>query len=321
MIASLIGGDSSETAISDDDYEANGSEYEETVGGSNPPETLQPGQFSITFDVMAAFPGGTYVIHIDEEGLLTKTYSQPRGHEPDTSRYLTHEELLQLVDVIFENDFFNLPKRQTDDSDDPAPAGSTSTFITITVDGINYISSGSGGRSEAGRRLREISFVITDLAETAMPLPPDIVGVWQGAWRIETENVTVFFEDGTGTTATVFVEDAYEFTWEIISLTDALKRPREFRIMEFLLPLSESAAELDIPWGIDDLDAARSGDGVGDGYILLLNFEGIDLVFEYPFIIDQHETLIINTGTFGQILSPETNLLIRFEWIGLTSIE
>ena len=310
MIMSLISNDSNELIGSDDDYE-------ETVGGSNPPETLHIGRFSITFDVMAAFSGGTYAIHINEEGLLTKTYSQPRGHEPDSSRHLTHEELSQLVDVILENDFFNLPKRQTDGSADSAMEGSTSTFITITVDGRNYISRGSGNRSEASNRQREISLFITELAKTAVPLPPDLVGTWQGVWRVLTESITVFLEDGTGSTTTAYAEDPYEFTWEIISLTDALKRPQEFRILEYLIPLSESAAELDISWGIDDPDSIRLGDGAGDGYILLLGFEGIDLVFEYPFIINPHEVLMINTGIYGQVLSPENNLQIRFEWTGL----
>jgi len=144
-----------------------------TVGGDNPPEALKVGGFSVTYDVIASFPGGTYAIMIDEDGLLTKKYSQPRGHEPDLQRMLTHEEQSQLIDIIFENDFFNLPKRPADGSEESAMAGSTSTFFTIAVDGKSYFISGSGNSPEVRSKLRGIGDFIVNLMETAEPLQPE----------------------------------------------------------------------------------------------------------------------------------------------------
>ena len=141
---------------------------------------------------------------------------------------------------------------------------------------------------------------------------PNIVGAWIAA----TGNAAYFYQDGTG------VADGnagiYEFTWKIYSFDVASKRPREFSVFEYIRILSESAASLGIPWGVDTKNALGPDGWIGEGFILSLIFDGIDNTFDFALALDGEEPLIINTGSLGQSLSPEQDLSARFEWVTLS---
>jgi len=137
-----------------------------------------------------------------------------------------------------------------------------------------------------------------------------------GRWMSETGNVTLFYQDGRGRT-----EDdngLHWFTWEIVNLNDAISQRRGFRIREFYRTVYESAESSGISWGswdIGDLNENRPDDwGTGD-YVIALTFEGVDIPFDFAFTFNGQDAMIINTMNLGQLLSPQANVDMRFEWV------
>ena len=145
-----------------------------------------------------------------------------------------------------------------------------------------------------------------------------------GTWRAETDSVTHFYQDGTGITE----DDAgiHEFTWEIMSLAYAFEQRRdfllfgEFRVFDVFRHLALVAEEQGIAWGSGNQDASPfdEDEWVLNGYILVLMFDGIDRVFDFPLSFEGRDTLMINAMNMGQFLSPTANILMRFEWITFT---
>jgi len=145
--------------------------HTETISGDNEVESLQIGNFQVYYRVYAAFPGGAYTIEINEDSILTKEYDFHPDHSNVVfAREISDEELTELIDVILENDFFNLPKEQRNDDSEPQIVGSTSVFLSITVDGLRY-GSEAPVDADARRSFREICNIIEKLAEYAEPLP------------------------------------------------------------------------------------------------------------------------------------------------------
>ena len=137
-----------------------------------------------------------------------------------------------------------------------------------------------------------------------------------GTWRSDTGNTTDFYQDGKGKTEGD--DGIYAFTWKITSSAVALETPRAFRVFEYTKILSDSASDYGISWGIEDIAVANPNDWNMLGYVLSLTFDGIDYKFDFAFILDEQDNLIINTGPFGQRLSPEQDLLKRLEWVTFT---
>ena len=135
-----------------------------------------------------------------------------------------------------------------------------------------------------------------------------------GAWRSEFGSVTHFYEDGTGRTEGD--DDSSEFTWSVISLTDAAADSlRGYRVREYLRVLSETPEG--IHWG-GDLGVPMTYGWSGEGFILVLNFDGIPIQFDYAFNMDGRDKFFLNTGPLGEVLVPKQNLEIRLQWITLT---
>ena len=145
--------------------------------------------------------------------------------------------------------------------------------------------------------------------------PPNIVGTWRAA----TGSTVYFSDDGTGKT-----EDDYgihEFAWEVVSMNDVMPTRREFRVRQFYGTLSDSAKSADISWGSRDMGNPTENRpdewGMGD-YVVALTFNGTDSPFDFAFTMDGRDTMIINAMDIGQILSPQPNTDMRFEWIAFT---
>jgi len=139
---------------------------QQTIGGDFAPESLQPGEFTLICSVLASFPGGTYYIEVDEDGILLMEYALPHNleaHEALRTRPLSEEEQIELIDVIFANDFFNLPKKLTDTSSSDMP-GSTAVYISIKHDGQAYSGGGPGDGTEATAKFLAIFRHLAKLA-------------------------------------------------------------------------------------------------------------------------------------------------------------
>jgi|GEM_PF-5324192 len=130
-----------------------------------------------------------------------------------------------------------------------------------------------------------------------------------GTWSSDMGGVTHFYEDGTGRT----VDDTgeHDFAWEIISLKEAVERKSAIR--EYMrVVYGEDAANPygEDAWGEDDYLISLTVDD--------LTFDDAPLPLDFPYTMENQDTMTINTMQFGQILSPTMNLPLRFVWITLT---
>jgi len=140
-----------------------------------------------------------------------------------------------------------------------------------------------------------------------------------GTWRTTSGSVVHFYQDGTGKTEDE--QGTHEFTWEVVGLNDAISQRRGFRFREHYRTLSDSAERSNTSWGsweIGGLDDTRPDDwGTGD-YVVALTFTDIDIPFDFAFTLEGRDNLIINTMNLGQLLAPQANIDLRFEWITFT---
>ena len=125
-----------------------------------------------------------------------------------------------------------------------------------------------------------------------------------GTWSADIGSIIQFFDDGTGRTT----DDAgeHEFTWETFCLIEAAVRRsaihsyvRTVYGYEFAYHFGEAG------WGTDK-------------FLLSLTFSDIPVVFDFPFVVEEKDTLTINTMNLGQVLSPTQDLSLIFEWITLS---
>jgi len=129
-----------------------------------------------------------------------------------------------------------------------------------------------------------------------------------GAWSYDTGSITHLNEDGTG--KTVDDDGEHEFTWENISLKDAMERRDGIRIREYIRVVygEKHAGDFGEPdWGEND-------------FLLMLTFDDFPFPLDFPYTMEDQDTLTINTMQLGQILSPTPNISIRLEWIALTRV-
>jgi predicted small secreted protein len=137
-----------------------------------------------------------------------------------------------------------------------------------------------------------------------------------GAWRSDIGSVTYFYEDGTGRTEGD--DGIYEFTWRVVSLTDAAADSlRGYRVREHYRVLSVTAEDEGINWG-GNFDVQMTDGWSAEGYILVLTFDDIQIPFDYALNTDGQDKLMLNTGPLGEILAPRPNLEIRLQWVTLT---
>jgi len=104
-----------------------------------PEDIVLPEELSIFFEELSM--DETLKINIDEEGLLTREYSNVFGDSDTTSRNLSPEEIVRLIEVIQSNKFFELPERINDDS---GITCMTFRYLTITFDGKSHRRGGDG---------------------------------------------------------------------------------------------------------------------------------------------------------------------------------
>jgi hypothetical protein len=167
-------------------------------------------------------------------------------------------------------------------------------------------------------RYFDVDMFITDGTQALIHQLPEAVVINDvsivGAWISETGSVTHFYEDDTGRTESD--DGIYEFSWRVVSLTEAAKDSlRGYRVRDFYRVLSDTPEG--IHWG-GNLDAPMTDGWSAEGYILVLNFDGIQIPFDYAFSMDGRDKLILNTGSLGEILAPRPNIEIRFQWVTLT---
>ena len=161
-------------------------------------------------------------------------------------------------------------------------------------------------------------FITDGTMELVRPLPrpdegeaPNIVG----RWKAETGSITHFYEDGTGKTE---VNDSvYDFIWKTASFADVAKRAIQYSVFNYLGILSESAASLGIPWGVDVENDIGPDGIIGVGNVLSLVFDDIaaDMTFDFAFVLEGDDVLRVNIGSQGQSFSPESDIENRFKWV------
>ena len=130
-----------------------------------------------------------------------------------------------------------------------------------------------------------------------------------GTWKSETGSVTHFYQDGNG--RTVDRNGEHEFTWAVVSLSDAA-RYRYSLMREHDIILSVYGEEHvntvgQVGWGEDD-------------YIVLLTFDDFPFILEFPFSFENRDTLTKNTMPMGRIFSIYPNVPLRLQWITLTRV-
>ena len=128
-----------------------------------------------------------------------------------------------------------------------------------------------------------------------------------GTWESETGSISRFFQDGTGTTA----DDSgvHEFDWEIFTLSEMVERRSNVR--EFFRSVYS-----------EEIVNTFHEDGWGESdYLLSLKFDEIPFPLDFPFTMEERDTLVVNAMNIGQLLSPTPNPDLRFDWVAFTKID
>ena len=298
----------------------------------------------IAFALTACKSSGTPAVNLSPPSMTTSEATAPTAAQDDKphiipmieGRSMTLDDVRALADSI--SGFItmaDLSEYTVDLIDDGLygyrVVGGTDPFNLIVASADGYIITNTkfynallggvlGDTSEfIDIRYYDVDKFITDgIYELVRPLPeldegevPNILGTW----KAETGGITHFYQDGTGETEGN--DGVYGFTWKITSFAVAAKQLREYDVFNVIRMLSESAASLDIPWGVD-IENELGPDGyIGKGYILTLVFDDIayDITFDFAFVLEGEDTLRVNIGRLGQSLSPEQDISAIFEWI------
>ena len=168
------------------------------------------------------------------------------------------------------------------------------------------------GTTENPQPSAEVDGEVDDISDAAADVTDDpqiesaplsVVGTWES----EAGSVSHFYHDGTGTT-----EDdsgVHAFNWEIFSLSEMVERRSNVR--EFIRSIYS-----------EEIVSTFHEDGWGeDDYLLSLKFDEIPFPLDYPFTMEQRDTLVINAMNIGQLLSPTPNPALRFEWVAFAKID
>ena len=104
----------------------------------------------------------SYVVKIDNEGLLSKEYINAENYEGDYNkkvRQLSPSEFVEIINVVQKNGFFNLPENvdgKTNITDQDA------RYLTITQNGVTHICNGYNTKN---RKYLSICAYIEELAQ------------------------------------------------------------------------------------------------------------------------------------------------------------